>query len=242
MTPGLAAFKLSMQLSPILLTNGIAQQITGGILPIIAITEAASFVTGLLSGADNIELDNFFANYSPMPGATLIDQQIGTYPFANQAVAANATIAQPLQLSMLMKCPARNALGYGIKLITMMALKSTLDQHNQLGGTYTIVTPSWFYTNGILTGMRDVSGGESKQVQDAWQLDFTFPLLTLEAAQSVQNNLMSKLTSGSQVSGQPAWSGLPPGAGDPNSLFGPLVIPSAGTLPAGQIAPAGGLT
>lgn len=238
--PGFYAFKLAYQVSPILLTGGLAAGIPGFALPIIAITEAASFFSGILSGPDNIELDNFFANYRPLPGSTLIDNQIGTYPFANQTVAANAIIAQPLRLSMLMQCPARAVLGYITKLITLTALKQALDQHNQLGGTYTIVTPAYFYTNGILTNMRDVTPGGEGQVQSAYQLDFEFPLLTLETAQSVQNNLMSQITGGSQISGQPAWSGVGPTVGNSNSLAMPNLIPAASGLPAANTAPFGG--
>lgn len=233
---GLAAFKLAFQLSPILMVGGISTYITGGVLPIIAITEASNFIFGLLSGTENIELDDFFANFSPLPGSTLFDLQIGTYPFANQAVAANATISQPLNLSMLMRCPARNDLGYANKLMTMMALQQVITQHAQLGGTYTVVTPSYFYTNGILTNLRDVSDTESHQVQNAYQWDFTFPLLTLQQAQSVQNSLMSKLTGQTQISGAPSWSGAAAGVGAPNSLLAPSVIPSAVT-PAGLTAP-----
>jgi len=237
-SPGYIAYKLAFQLSPIVLTGGVATGIPGSMLPIIALTEAASFVTGLLSGAEDVELDDFFAHFAPVPGSTLIDQQIGTYPFANQTVAANATIAQPLQLSMLMICPARDELGYATKLVTMMALKAALDQHNLSGGTYTVITPAYFYTNGILTGLRDVSNASTKQPQNAYQWDFTFPLLTLEAAQSAQNSLMSKLTGNTQVSGQPAWSGLSTTAGSTGSLStGTGVVPSAGSLPAINTAP-----
>jgi hypothetical protein len=245
MTPGLAVFKLAFQLSPILLCNGIATDIPGGVLPIIAITEASHFVLGLLSGTDNIELDNFFAHYHPMPGSTLVDNQVGTYPFANQAVAANAIISQPLRLSMMMHCPARDILGYPNKLVTMMALKAVLDKHSSLGGTYTVVTPVYPYTNGILTRVTDVSDGGSKQAQNAYQLDFEFPLLTLETAQSVQNSLLNKLDGGTQVNatnGAVPWSGLSTGVGQPDTLFGSSVIPAASGLSAATTAPfAGGL-
>ena len=76
-------------------------------LPIISITEALNFTVGILSGGENIELDDFFANYQPIPGGTLIDQDIGEYPFANQSVAANAVIAKPLKIPMMMICPVR---------------------------------------------------------------------------------------------------------------------------------------
>lgn len=223
---GLAAFQLSFELSPILLIDGIATQIAGGVLPIIAITEAANFITGLLSGGSNLNLDNFFAHFQPLPGSTLFDLQIGTYPFANQSVAANATIMQPLQLSMLMRCPARNVLGYAAKLGTMMALQQVLSQHAALGGTYIVITPSYFYTNGILTNLRDVSDPESHQVQNAYQWDFTFPLLTLNQAQSVQNSLMSKLTGQTQLDST-SWSGVGNTVASPSSLGATSLVPAA---------------
>lgn len=233
---GRSVFKLAFQLSPIVLVGGVAGDI-GGMLPIISITESIHFVTGLLSGTDNIELDNFFAHFEPMSGATLIDNQIGTYPFANQAVAGNAIIRQPLNLSMKMICPARDVLGFPAKLATMIALQNTLSQHNALGGTYTVVTPSYFYTNGILTAMRDISSGESKQPQTIWQLDFTFPLLTIDQAQATQNSLIAKLTSGAKIDGTPAWSGLPTTINSPDSLVSSNLIPAASGLPAANTAP-----
>ena len=41
------AFKLSFQISPIILTGGIASEIPGGMLPALAVTDAISFVTGI---------------------------------------------------------------------------------------------------------------------------------------------------------------------------------------------------
>lgn len=224
---GQTAFKLAFQLSPIILTNGIASNIPGGMLPIISLTEALNFTDGLISGANPIDLDNFFANFEPLPGATLIDQEIGHYPFANQAVAANAVIAEPLKVSMRMTCPAREKLGYAVKLATMIALQTALAQHNGSGGTYTVATPSYFYTNCLMTGMRDVTEGESNQPQYVWELDFEQPLLTLQQAQQAQNSLISKITSGTSISGQPAWSGLATTVGQPPSLAASSVIPAA---------------
>lgn len=233
---GLAAWKLSFQLSPIILTNGIATNIPGGMLPIIAITEAVNFPLGLLTGGENIELDDFFANFQPLAGATLVDQQIGEYPFANQAVAANAVITQPLVISMQMIVPVRNPLGYEAKLATMMALKYVLDQHNSTGGTYIVATPSYIYTDCVMRRMSDASTGLTRQPQNIWQLDFEKPLLTLEQAQQAQNNLMSKITSGTPVNGQPTWSGLGPTVGQPPSLAGASVIPAQGGVAGSSIA------
>lgn len=230
---GLEVFKLSFQLSPVILTGGIANFIPGGMLPLLSITQSASFLEGLLSGSDDLaDPDQFFANFHPLPGATMIDQQIGKYPFANQTVAANAVITQPLTISMRMICPARGELGYAVKLATMMAVQATLAQHNASGGTYTIATPSFFFTNCVMLGMKDVSNTEDKQAQNTWQLDFEKPLLTLQDAQQAQNNLMSQISAGTPISGTPAWSGLPPTVGNPSSIAAPSVVPAA-TSPAG---------
>jgi hypothetical protein len=245
--PGLVAFKLAFQLSPIFLTGGVAQFIPGGVLPIIVLTEALNLPLGLIAGGENIELDDFFAHYIPQPGGTLIENQIAQYPFANQAIAANALIQQPLRVSLRMHCPARATLGYAAKLATMLLLQSTLQQHNRTAGTYTIATPSYFYTNCIMTGMRDITGGETHQAQSTWQLDFEQPLLTLQQALAAQNSLMSKLSSGGQVSGQPAWSGADanigqvspttPVAGAPTAAGGSVVSATPPPSPGSQFAP-----
>ena len=231
-SPGLAAFKLSFQLAPIILTGGVASAIPGGMLPLLSITEALSFTDGLLSGGDDLDLDDFFANFHPVPGATMIDQEIGKYPFANQAVAANAVIRQPLVISMRMICPAAGDAGYAVKAATMLALQSVLASHNGSGGTYTIATPSYFYTNCVMRRMVDVSRTDDLQAQNTWQLDFEQPLLTLQDAQQAQNNLMSQISSGTPISGVPSWTGLSPTVGNPASIAAPSIVPAA-TSPAG---------
>ena len=217
-TPGYVAGKLGYQISPILLTGGIAQD-SGpeGVIPIIALTEALNFTDGLLGGGD-IGLDDFFACYLPMPGSTVVNNAIGMYPFANQAVAANAIIAEPLSISMLMICPARGPGSYLLKLPIMMALKATLEAHNNAGGLYSIITPAHIYENCIMLKMTDVSSGESKQVQWQWQLDFIKPLVSLAEAKQALGNLMNKLQNGTD-----------PGAGDPPGFGGNA--PSGGSVP-----------
>lgn len=208
-SPGLAIFKTLFELSPIFLTGkGAAEFVPFNVLPLLTLTEALNLPVALITGAENIELDAFFAHYVPIPGGTLFDNAASEYPFANQAVAANALIQNPLQIALRMICPVRETLGYATKLATMMLVQKTLDYHNNNGGTYTVATPSYFYTNLIMTGMRDISGSDSKQAQHTWQLEFRQPLLTLEAAQAAQNGLMSKITGGTQVNGTPAWSGV----------------------------------
>lgn len=228
---GRESFRLTNEISPIILTNGIASDMPGGLLPIIAITQGADFDSLLASANGDLDLDNFWAHFKPLPGASLIDNQLGKYPFANQIVAANAVIAQPLRVSLMMICPARQAGDYPFKLSTFQAVQAALYQHTIEGGTYTVVTPSWVYYNCILTGLRDASSGQSLQVQDAWQWDFEQPLLTQAQAEEAENSLMGKLTAQVPVGGDPpSYSGTAPSVGLPGSGVGASLIPSATSL------------
>lgn len=223
-----SAFKLGFEISPIILTGGVATNIPGGMLPIVSITEAANFVTGLLSGGTDASLDDFFAHFMPIPGSTLAENQIGHYTFANQAVAANAIIAQPLRVSMLMICPVKSALGYAAKLATFTALQAVLAQHDASGGTYTVATPAFIWTNCISLSLKDVTSGESKQTQYIYQWDFEQPLVTQQQAQQAQNTLMSKLSGGLPTDG--SLSGAGSTVGVPPSGAAPSLIPASQSL------------
>ncbi|WP_181969693.1 hypothetical protein [Paraburkholderia sp. DHOC27] len=218
---GYEAFKLSYEISPVILVNGIANLIPGQMLPIVALTEAASFTQGLLQGPSVPNLDQFFAHWKPVGGSTLVAQEIGMFPFANQAVAANAVIAQPLNVSMLMMCPVQQEAGYTSKLATLTVLKQTLAQHNSAGGTYTVVTPMQIYTNCLLLKVTDVSSGESKQVQYELQFDFLQPLIQINQLAQVYNSLMAKMAGGLPTPQIPTWSG-------PSATFGNALPQAAG--------------
>ena len=196
-----STYDLAFQVSPIILVGGIASNTLGGMLPIIALTgQLAGAVQGALSSG-SLSTDDFFARFVPAPGSTLINQQVATYPFANQVVAANATIQQPLNISLRMIAPVKDTAGYLTKLAIWTALQNSLAAHNAAGGTYTIATPAYPYTNCILTQMTDVTGGGTKQQQIEYQLDFIQPLVTQQQAATAFNSLISKLSSGAQISG-----------------------------------------
>ena len=190
------AYKLAYEKSPIFLTDGIASFVPGNILPLIAITEAVSLATSAIAGNISLNLDDFYATFWPLPGSTLHENQIGNYPFANQQVAANAIITQPLRVSMRMNCTPRLQGAMVSRIMTATALKLALDNHNLSGGTYSVLTPSYLYQGCILTSFKDITSGDSKHQQTDWQLDFVQPLLSLSAAESVQNSTMSKFTHG----------------------------------------------
>jgi hypothetical protein len=200
-----SAYDIAFQVSPIILTGGIVANTNGSALPIIALTgQVASFAQGALTGG--LSLDDFYARFLPLPGSTVISNAIGMYPFANQDVAANAIIRQPLNISLQMIAPVKDAGGYFTKLAIFTALQQSLQSHNAAGGTYSIATPSYIYTACIMTGMTDITSGETKQQQVAWQLDFVQPLVTQQQAQSSYSGLMSKLAGGQQAGS--SWSGL----------------------------------
>jgi hypothetical protein len=226
---GREVFQLGYEISPIILVDGIASAIPGQMLPIVALTEAASFTAGLLNGTAVPPLDQFFAHWRPMPGTTLIQNTYGQFPFANQKVAADSAIAQPLTISMLMICPVQSAGGYTAKLATMNALQIALKAHGNAGGTYSIATPAQVFANCLLTTVRDVSGGESKQVQHAWQFDFIQPLITLDLAQQVLNSLMNKVAGGLASGQAPTVSGIASTTGQASGAI-VYAVPSDGSL------------
>jgi hypothetical protein len=201
---GLINFRLNYEISPISLVGGIAAGIAGGQLPLLNLLQGANF-TGL-SGTGAVNIDDPFASFSPLPNTTLIECEIGKYPYANVIVAANALIQQPLTLAMLMRVPVRDAGGYSIKTSVLTALQNNLIKHISLGGRFNVATPSFYYSNVLLMAIRDVSAGESKQAQIEWRWDFTQPLVTLAAASAAQNQLLNAITNGLPTTGSQSGS------------------------------------
>ena len=219
-------FQLAYQVSPIILSGGIAASIAGFALPIVALTEALTLAGGLFTGSVPDSLNDFFAQFLVMPGGTMIANAVGQYPFASQIIAGNAIIEQPLSISIRMIAPVRQAAGYLTKLPLFSALRGALQQHNRAGGTYYVVTPAGIWDSCIMIGMTDITGGNTKQTQAEWQIDFQKPLISLGAAQSFLNGFMSKmfgqtkLTSGAS-SGPEVAVGQPlQGAAAPTGIIG----------------------
>lgn len=204
-------FSLSYEISPIILIGGIAKNLPQQSMPIISLTEQRNFDGGMVQGNIPINENEYFAKFKILPGGKLISNVVGQYPFANQQVAANAIIAMPINISILMMCPANNINSYATKGQIISSLKKSLDQHNAAGGVYTIATPAYTYTNCLMTDFVDVSGGESKQVQYEYRIDFIRPLITIEQAQLAYNSLMGKLNNQLLVkpdsTGNIQWSG-----------------------------------
>lgn len=147
--------------------------------------------------------------FVPLSGGSLGPNQVATYPFANQGIAANAVIAQPLTISVKMIAPANPAtsqgIGYLSKVNAMTALATSLRLHDNLGGLYSIWTPAYIYSNCLRLDMVDISDGSAQQTQFQWRLDFYQPLITLQQAAQAQSSLMNALTQGIPNNG--SWSG-----------------------------------
>ena len=197
---GQSAYSSAFELSPITLTNGIASNIPGGAMPLSSILQSSSY-GGLLGAGGDVDISTAFGVFYPMPGSSLIENDIGKYPFANMAIAANCIISNPLTVSLLMRCPVRDPGGYATKLAILTALQSTLRSHCANGGTFVVATPSFFYTDVILLELKDISGGEGLQAQVTWQWTFTKPLVTLQGAQAAQNSMMQQLSNGTPSDG-----------------------------------------
>lgn len=207
---GFTIFNLGFVISPIILKGGIATNFgIQGFLPIAVLTEGvpafgagiSPLTQGLAAGAFAINASNQFssgpfATFYPLPGGTVIDYELGRYPLGNQAVAANAIIAEPLHIPMMMVAPVKAPGGYTAKLATMTALRSTLANHCESGGLFIVATPAFIYTDCILRRITDVSTGETEQRQFKWQFDFEKPLISLNDAAGAQNLFMSKITNG----------------------------------------------
>ena len=209
-----SAWRLAFEGTPVILTGGIAQNIPGGMLPIIALTEIGNFTLGLLNG--NIpSLDQLLAHWQILSGTQLIRNSIGAYPFANQIMAANAIIREPLSVSLIMHVPVQGNGGYWTKLATIAGLKASLDLHSDLGGTYTVLSPSWIYTNCILLDVVSTEGSDSNQDQAAWQFNFIQPLIANPETSGL-NSYMKNISDGIPM--QPDTSGIMPWSGIKNVI------------------------
>jgi hypothetical protein len=195
-------FRLSFELSPIILTGGVAQNVQGGQIPIISFLQGNSNSNSIYGNLPSLlNVDGAFAHFQVLPGGSIIEQEIAKYPMANLYIAANATINEGLHISVKMICPSKGAFSVSSRQTILTALQQTLTIHNANGGSYNVATPSFLYTGCLLEKITDITSGESKQSQVEWQFDFYQPLLTLAQALQAQNEMMSKISNGLPTDG-----------------------------------------
>ncbi len=186
----LTGFQYYNEISPIYLNNGIARVVPDKVISITAILEPRG-QTDLLYSA-------FFAHFQNLPNGTLAEWKIAEYPFASLVMAANAMIQMPLRISMLMICPAQTDKNRNFiaKQSLLTSLKNLIQTHILLGGTFTVVTPSYTYPDVLLLQIRDVSDQNDKQVQTKWQFDFEQPLVTAQGAEKALGIFLNKAEEG----------------------------------------------
>lgn len=191
-------YKLAFEVSPILLTGGIAE-LAGGVWPIIAITEGLNIgVNALIGNFSGITEGTPFISYKPNAGGTVMQNTVGMYPFLNQTTAANTLITEPLQISLTAYCPTDDTKKPFDRLVKFSTLINALNYHNNNGGLYTILTPSYVYKDCVLTNIVDIQSGseDTHQVQAIWRFDFVKPLISADQSKQVLSNFMSKATGG----------------------------------------------
>lgn len=222
-------YKLAFQITPIWLTGAPVVGQPNGMLPLAALTDpdlyqsatnqaeaATIFSSQTTVDRNNVrsyrlnespawDLDQAFGAFQVIPGGTLINQDIAQYPFANQHVASNATIFNPLNVSLVWDTPMKETDAWNKKFMILTNVAARLTDHNNGGGTYTVLTPAHIYENMLLKNLSDASRGSHPIPQNAWRFDFEKPLIRITDLQNAQNILMQKLTKGLETNGQ--WTG-----------------------------------
>jgi hypothetical protein len=225
-----AEFQLLYQINPIVLIGGIAGDFPGGQMSIVQLTQPDSFTSVLGPVGFGNDLDSAWIQFIPIVGDTLIDNDAGEYPFANQQTAANCIITKPLHISMQMICPAQVLFGMDVRSAILQSLQDALFTHNILGGMYNVATPAFYFTNCIMKAMRNITPGDEKQAQTTWELDFEQPLVTQEQAQAAMSVQLQKVSSGLPVttdaSGNLGWGSTSSGIGQAFSGQGTAIVPS----------------
>jgi hypothetical protein len=184
-----ADFLLSYQTCPIVLVGGAAGT---GVTPISNILNKGSS-----SG-------KAFGSFRVLPGGSLIDNDTAKYPLATMSVAANAVITNPLHVSIEMVTPANADTTLAQRQSTFTTLKNTLDNHIALGGYFNVATPAFIYTELLLLSLVDESDvPDGAQTQTRWVWNFEKPLISLQQAQIVTNNAMSRINGQTYNAGQP---------------------------------------
>lgn len=215
-------YKLGFEISPVILTGGVAQAIPGGMLPIVTLTQASSLLVSAFKGnLDNVaNLDKYFCHWKVQQGSTLLDYELARYPFANQKVAANALLAQPLNIPMVMEAPVNESNGVFTKLATFTALQATLEAHSNLGGSYIVATPAQIFTNCLLRKVQDITPGSAIVPQRQWLFLFEKPLISETDAERATNSYLSSIDQGNQQASS-SWTNVTAALG--NTALGSTV-------------------
>lgn len=138
---------------------------------------------------------------------SLIINEATERPLMNAAVIADSIIHKPVGITIDMHIPAAGTDGLAIRTAVLLRLKSTINAHEDDGGTYTIYTQGGTYDACILLSLS--SSGSSG---DLWTFEFTKPITLRSEAQVVYNTMTKKIDAMEETSAQPDWNDKPHGA------------------------------
>lgn len=189
---GLTIYRGLYEISPVYLVGGIAEKIPGGVLPIAALTEALSAGGSILTGnfGDVVDFDRYFAHWSPVYGSQWLSYDVASYPMFSQQEAANSIVKNPLNISLMMDCPAQKTGGLITKALTLEVLRSTLAYHVDNGGYFNIFQFGFTALNCLLLGMESVEN-QSKQDHVSFIFNFRQQLLTRQDAQKLSDKVQN---------------------------------------------------
>jgi len=200
----LSSYQYTFQTTPIILRGGYAGT---GALPIVNLLMPQNYPNGVTGAATSQYGMPTFATFKPLPGCTLMENEVATYPVANQTTAANAVITNPLRISLEMLVPANESITVLNKGPLIGALKAALDIHTAKGGWYDVITPAFVYQGCLLTSLIDASDDDfGTQPQVRWIWNFMQPLITEAAAAAAANTTTTKMTDQTRNAGDPPGS------------------------------------
>ena len=232
----LSDFQVSYQLNPIVLVGGVAGT---GMTPIVSLLSSADYLYGILDNSQATDISKLFGQFRVLPGGTLMNIEGAMYPVANQSVAANAMITNPLTISLEMIAPASATVTMSQRQSIITALKGMLDNHTALGGWYNVSTPTYIYQGCLLTSIIDQSDNEAgQQSQFRWIWNFYQPLLTEAQAVAAQNQAMAKVTNQTVDTANPPGSQpIASSISNPSSGLAQSAVPAASGSTAASVTP-----
>ncbi|MDF7673947.1 hypothetical protein PT277_08015 [Acetobacteraceae bacterium ESL0709] len=193
--------QLAYVISPVILQEGIAKKM-GGLAPILLFTEAIDFLNGMLSGAmrGNLNipsLDTLWCHWKQGPTSAaatnfLIQNEISPKPMENLTAAGNAFNSQFPAVSLQMMCPARGPGAMVTKMATIMVLQRVLVRHQELGGRYIVMTPSYIWTDMVLKRVSDITEKPEQHPSSVYRFDFRRPITELKDVKTVADNIKKK--------------------------------------------------
>lgn len=192
---------------PIFLTGGIVQQWFGfpsyTPIPIILFTEPEGIAQQLLGGDwRQIDMATLWANWLCIQENPLT-YETQLYPVANRETAASSQMRVPSDISYRLITDAPIPANEALRIGNWSSFETILKNHTDLGGTFALITDSFFYQNCIL---KNVSKADPDPSQKAiqWRVDFSRPLVKRKSFTGAYSSLAQSLNGELPSSSEPS--------------------------------------